>query len=236
MPRLLAMFDQVRIINLVDRLDRRREVMAEIDRIGGFDERITFYPAQRPVDAAGFPNVGARGCFESHLTVLREAQAADVQKLLILEDDFDFVHDVGTIAPRILQQLAATDWNFFYGSHQLEPQGRERLALVPHDEGVLTTAFVAIDRRAIDLLVDWLAAVALRPPGSPDYGPMHVDGAYSVFRRLHPQFTTWAAFPPLGHQRSSRSDITETGMLLDRFALTRPIANVLRRGKNMLKG
>jgi glycosyl transferase family 25 len=236
MPRLLAMFDQVRIINLVDRLDRRREVTAEINRIGGFDERVTFYPARRPTDPAGFPNAGARGCFESHLTALREAQAANVRTLLILEDDFDFVQDIETIGDRILKQLAATDWNFFYGSHQLEAQGREGLALVPHDEGVLTTAFVAIDRRAIDLLVDWLAALALRPPGSPDYGPMHVDGAYSVFRRLHPELKTRAAFPPLGYQRSSRSDITETGMFLDRFALTRPIASFLRRGKNMLKG
>lgn len=236
MPHLLAMFDQVRIINLVDRADRRREVTSEIDRIGGFDARIAFYPAQRPADAGGFPNLGARGCFESHLAVLREAQANEVRKLLILEDDFDFIPTISADGARILKDLAATDWDFFYGSHQLDTRSRTGLAMVPPEEGVLTTAFVAIDRRAIDLLVDWLATMALRPAGSPDYGPMHVDGAYSVFRSIHPELKTYAAFPPLGRQRASRSDITETGMILDRNALTRPLANLLRRIKNKLQG
>jgi len=36
---------------------------------------------------------------------------------------------------------------------------------------------------------------------------MHVDGAYTWFRRTHPTRRTWVALPELGHQRQSRTDI-----------------------------
>jgi glycosyl transferase family 25 len=73
---ILDRFEQVRIVNLVDRPDRRREVIAELDRIGGMAPNISFYDAHRPDDTGGFPSLGARGCFESHLAVLRSARDA----------------------------------------------------------------------------------------------------------------------------------------------------------------
>ena len=47
-----------------------------------------------------------------------------------------------------------------------------------------------------------------RPPGHPDGGPMHIDGAYSTFRVQNPDVVTLIASPNLGWQRSSRSDVT----------------------------
>lgn len=236
MPHLLTMFDRVRIINLADRPDRRSEMTAQIERIGGFDgDRIAFRTVERPADPGGFPSLGARGCFESQLTVLREARDAGAQSLLLFEDDLDFTADVLTRGRLLLDRLAGTDWSFFYGAHRQSPDGRSGLATVAPDEGIVTAAFLAFRGPVLAPLVAWLEGVEAREPGSPDFGPMHVDGAYSVYRALHPELATYAAFPPLGQQRSSRSDITESGMILDRFAATRPLANLLRKARNRLR-
>ncbi|MDO6413394.1 hypothetical protein Q4F19_03275 [Sphingomonas sp. BIUV-7] len=235
MAHLLAMFDQVRIVNLVDRPDRRREVTAQIARVGGFDGgRVAFHTARRPENPGDFPSLGARGCFESQLAVLRNARDSGARKLLLLEDDLDFVGVER--GPAIFNELAKRDWSFFYGAHREEAQGRTGLVRLSPDEVVITASFLAFDGKVIAPLVDWLEAVQQRPAGSPEYGPMHVDGAYSVYRALNPDLETYAAFPPLGRQRSSRSDITQTGMILDRYAATRPIANLLRRGIEHLRG
>jgi hypothetical protein len=63
---------------------------------------------------------------------------------------------------------------------------------------------------------------------------MHVDGAYTVFRGLRPQLASFAAFPALGRQRSSLSDITPTNMFLDQWAATRGLAKIMRRARNWL--
>jgi glycosyl transferase family 25 len=228
-------FEQVRIINLVDRVDRRREMIGELNRLGGLAPNTGFYEARRPLDSGGFPSVGARGCFESHLAVLRAARDAKAQNLLILEDDLDFTRDSRARMSRIVTELFSRHWDFFYGAHLLSANGRRGLVEVPADEPVLTASFIGIAGGVLESLVGFLEALASRPPWSLDYGPMHVDGAYTVFRSLHPELVTLAAFPVLGRQRSSPSDITPSNMLLDRWKATRAIAALLRRGYNRLR-
>jgi hypothetical protein len=228
-------FEQVRIINLVDRPDRRREMIGELNRIGGLAPNIGFFEAHRPTDPGGFPSIGARGCFESQLAVLRSARDANVQSLLLLEDDVDFTRDGRARLSGLLPELFSRRWEFFYGAHLLPANGRRGLADVPPEEPVLTASFVGFAGAVLEPLVDFLEGILMRPPGSPDFGPMHVDGAYTVFRSLHPELVTLAAFPTLGRQRSSPSDITPGHMLLDRWSGTRPLARLLRRGYNALR-
>jgi hypothetical protein len=231
---LFATFDQVRIINLVDRPDRREEMSDQMKRLGGIPTNAAFFDAQRPSDAGGFPNLGARGCFESHLAILRSARAASAKSLLILEDDFDFTRSGLKRAEAVSSALGERDWSFFYGAHLLPAEGRTGLAAVPSHVGLETTSFVATRGAALTALIEFLEGILTRPAGSPDYGPMHVDGAYSVFRRLNPQYATFAAFPPLGHQRSSPSDITPSNALLDRWTGTKALVRSMRRTYNWL--
>lgn len=231
---LFATFSQVRIINLVDRPDRRKEMTSQLSRMGALSANVGFFDARRPTEQGKFPSLGARGCFESQLSVLRSARNEALHSLLILEDDFDFSRDGQREAGRILNGLRSENWDFFYGAHVMPVGNRSGLVPIASDEPVLTASFLAFNQRVIPPLVDFLEAMLLRPAGSADFGPMHVDGAYTVFRMLHPEFRTFAAFPPLGHQRSSRSDITPSNMLLDRWALTRPIGALLRRGYNFI--
>src|SRR5689334_12871580 len=83
-------FDEVRIINLVDREDRRREMSRQLERLGASPANASFFEAHRPVSRGEFPSLGARGCFESHLAVLSGARDRGVETLLLLEDDFEF--------------------------------------------------------------------------------------------------------------------------------------------------
>jgi glycosyl transferase family 25 len=228
-------FDEVRIINLVDRKDRRREIIEQLNRVGGLKSNISFFDAHRPDSAGEFPSLGARGCFESHLSILREARDRKVQTLLILEDDLDFTRDGRTRMEPHFAELASKEWSFFYGAYVMPANGRRGLVEIGADEPVMTTSFVAFRKTAIPELVAFLDAMSKRPAGSADWGPMHVDGAYTVFRKLNPQHRTFAAFPSLGRQRSSPSDVTQSRMILDRWPGTRLIASQVRRGYNWMK-
>ncbi|MCI5210545.1 MAG: hypothetical protein D3910_17540 [Candidatus Electrothrix sp. ATG2] len=68
-------FGKIYVINLPERVDRRREVTAALKRIGiSFAPgKVELFPAIRPTEAAGFPSPGVRGCFLSHLSVLKKA-------------------------------------------------------------------------------------------------------------------------------------------------------------------
>ncbi len=196
----------------------------QIGTLGKFAKAVRFYGAMRPTTAGKFPSVGARGCFESHLHILRRASSAGLQSLLIVEDDFDFSHT--NRAAAVIDRLAETDWDLFYGAHLLPHDTENSVAPVAPDQPVITSSFIGFRGRALPEIVQFLEDMLKRPAGSPDYGPMHVDGAYSVFRMLHPQFRTVAAFPPLGEQRRSRSDITPK--LFDRLPVMKQFAGFLR--------
>jgi hypothetical protein len=228
-------FHEVRIINLVDRPDRRVEMLDQLRRLGGMAPNMRFYEAHRPQDAGGFPSLGARGCFESHLGVLREARDAGVSSLLILEDDFDFYRSGRTTAAALMSRLFEQDWDLFYGAHLLEDDGRRGLVRLAADEPLMTTSFVGFNGRVLNPLIEFLEGVQARPPGSPEFGPMHVDGAYTVFRALHPERSTFAAFPSLGTQRSSPSDVTPRNTILERWVGTRAATHLLRRAHNWMR-
>lgn len=232
MTGLFAQFDQVRIINLMDRLDRRREMEGQLGRVGAGGPNVRFFDAHRPTTEGEFPSLGARGCFESHLAVLREARSSDVRSLLLLEDDFDFSRDGRTRAAELLEKLSALKWDFFYGAHALSTDDGNGLSSIAPDKPVLTASFLAFSGRVLSPLIEFLEGILQRPGGSPEYGPMHVDGAYTIFRQLHPEFITFAAFPPLGRQRSSPSDITPRSLIFDRWKSTHVAVALVRKCYN----
>ena len=89
---VIEYFDRVRIINISSRKDRRLETVEEFTRNGFHidDEKIGFFEAVTPSEGNGFPSVGVRGCFLSHLGVLEEAMRLNLKNILIMEDDIQF--------------------------------------------------------------------------------------------------------------------------------------------------
>jgi hypothetical protein len=229
-PHLFDAFDRICIINLPERLDRRRQVTQELQAQGlkPDGQRVRFFAAQRPGDPGGFPGVGARGCYLSHLEVLRRARADGVQRLLVLEDDVMFkpaLHQAAALGAELL----AASWQIAYPGHTAAPLPGP-LRWHASREPLVCAHCYAVHHSAFDRLIDFLEACLLRPVGHPAGGPMHYDGALSRLRKAQPGLITVLASHSLAGQRSSRSDIIGPSWL-DRL----PLAAALRALKNRLR-
>ena len=210
---VLDYFERIYVINLAHRYDRRREMARQLDEIGlTFDSPgICLFEAVRPESADGFPSIGARGCFLSHLGILKDARERRLDRILILEDDLNFTPDFHAGMNAVVATLKQVDWSIFYGGYAMEPvpqpQNGEAAVLANSGDSIKTTHFIAFRGPAITEAAEFLETVLARPPGHPKGGPMHVDGAYGWFRYEFPSKATWLAVPQLGYQRSSRTDI-----------------------------
>lgn len=205
--------DRAYIISLPSRLDRRREMTGELEAVGmANDDGVRFFDAIRPDDAGGFPSIGARGCFLSHLGVLKEAEADGLDAVAIFEDDIEFADDFTAREALFSKALADKDWSIFYGGWDLDPYtafepGEGVLTQLAPDVAVRCTHFICFRGRAIAGARAFLEELLTRPPGDPKGGPMHVDGAYARFKSTSPAMQCFAASTPLAGQRASRSDI-----------------------------
>lgn len=213
-----ALVDAIYVINLPARTDRRDEMARQLARVGLALDRapVRLFPAVRPDDAGPFPSVGARGCFLSHLGVLRDAAARGSDPILILEDDADFTRAFVSDGRDLAAALAGAQWNICYLGHAVKGPVPERTAghvlneVAPATAVGLTHAML-LDAAAIAAAVPYLEAQMARPGGDPAGGPMHVDGSYSWLRHDRPDLRTLATRDQWIVQRASRTDIHATG-------------------------
>lgn len=226
---LQQIFDRIYIINLKSRSDRRRRIAAEMKQISAEidGERIQFFEAIRPESAGDFPSIGARGCFYSHLGAIRRAEKESRGAFLILEDDVVFARDFEKTTAPAFTEITEKPWDVFYGGYDKISVGDGAAFPVDAETAILTAHCVGFKAELASTLADYLEAMASRPPKSGEGGPMHVDGAYSWFRRAHPDLTTLAASKPLAYQSASRSDITPSGPL-DNVPVIRDIVQLAR--------
>ena len=236
---LTDIFDRTYVLNLPERADRRREVSATLRSVGMIwtPGQVELFTAIRPDSPEPFRSVGARGCYLSHLGMLKKAREIGVQRLLVLEDDVDLDIGLADQAGVLLDRLQHDDWGIAYLGHLLPPLEAipkfGTLATVDSSLAIGTTHCYAVHGQIFDLLINFLELVLSRPPGHPDGGPMHVDGAYSMFRRQNPSVLTLVARPNLGWQRSSSSDISTRW--IDQAPLIRDVVRVARLVKRQLK-
>ncbi len=230
-------FERICIINLPSRPDRLREVLVDLNsaHILDNDPRLRIFPGVRPENAGAFPSLGAHGCFLSHLGVLREAKAAGVENVLLLEDDLALEAGARLPQPELVKVLCEGNWDFAYLGH-VEDSGD--LTAPPTwtttDKPLVCAHFLAFNRRVLPALVEYLEDCLQRPAGHPDGGPMHVDGAYSMFRQRNPGLVTLMCMPSLGGQRSSRSDIHDNRWF-DRLPVFREAAGLARMIINFMR-
>jgi glycosyl transferase family 25 len=216
-------FDRIRIINLVHRTDRRREMEHELAKVGLVnDPRVAFFPAVKSTQSAPFNSSGARGCFLSHLKVLQEAAEAG-ERLLILEDDCDFLPEISDYQPQ-------GEWDVFYGGYHANDPAN------PHDSDIIGSHFMGFSAPAVKAAAAFLTAhldldtppdprAAAEPGFDPTTKPS-VDGAYVWFRRSRPDLPT--VFSQIAAQRASRTDIGYQKWF-DRYPIIRDLAGFARR-------
>lgn len=231
--------DRLYVINLEDRTDRRRDMVSELERIGWQADSpdVEFFAAIKPDSADTFPSIGARGCFLSHLGVLRDARRRELQTFLILEDDAAFTAECRAHLGAVLAGLDTADWAIAYLGHRIDPEDLPGPAAargvhwraLPSETRVETTHAMLIHQCAAGPLIDYLERMMTRPAGHPEGGPMHVDGAYNWFRRDHPEFPTLVTPRQYVVQRASKSDIAPPS-LKDRV----PFIGIFRSLRNYL--
>ncbi len=231
-PRLLTLFEHVFIVNLEFRTDRRQE-MAEQLRLIGLSlahPQITLFPAVRPENPGKWPSIGARGCFMSHLLTLREARSMGLGTVLILEDDLDWSSCFLSDGAAMLSRLEQAEWDFVHGGYEDGATGQPELNPVLAETGLQMTHFIGL-KGNINQIEAYLTAMTERQAGDPQGGPMHVDGAYSWYRKVFPQTRSWIYQPAIGIQRASRTDIHDLKWF-DRIPVVSGIVGLLRKLKN----
>lgn len=231
MSHPLEYFQNIFIINLPERKDRRREMEAELREIGYSPEKVTWFAAIRPSEAGDFESIGARGCFMSHLSVLKTGMSSGFERMLILEDDCAFESDFVSRLSAIVDALSGREWDVFYaGGAPVEPLApSDGLNVVPPENAVRLAHCIGFNGPAIWRACNYIELQLSRPYGHANGGPMHVDGSYS-WARKELQLITLIADPIICRQRSSRSDIAELP-LWDRVPVVRDAVQFLRTVK-----
>jgi hypothetical protein len=209
---LLDYFPRAVVINLPERTDRRADVERELASVDMTlaPGRVEVFPGIRPTSAGEFPSVGVRGCYLSHLGVLRAALEQGAPSVLVFEDDVTFSPLLRERADDLVRGLVEREWDFFYLGHllRLERVTTTALGLAEWSGPILLAHAYAVHGRVLPRLVAFLEAALTRPAGSLEGGPMFPDGALNFFRAANPDVRTLVASPSLASQRSSRSDIT----------------------------
>ncbi len=234
--KIIEYFDRTVIINLPERLDRRTETIQEFKRIGWpiQNNKINFFNATRPTEAAGFPSIGARGCLLSHLNAIKKAKNDGCSNILILEDDISFLSNINSITNEILKLLPNTNWGFLYLGHEYTSALQPTEILVKITTPLPLTHCYAVNSIIFDKFIAFLEELQTRKPGDPLGGPMHYDAAISTFRIQNPDINTYIVNPSLGYQRSSRTDLRELSYW-DKSPILSPFIAFIRKMKNVFR-
>ncbi|MCF8383080.1 MAG: glycosyltransferase family 25 protein [Chlorobium sp.] len=229
-------FQKTAIINLPERKDRRTETIAECKRINCTidNHKTAFFPAVKPAEPAGFPSIGVRGCFLSHMEVIRQAQQYQLGNILVMEDDIAFTPSANAILAEAMLELAGKEWGFLYLGHEYPVDSSRKERLLAIHEPLLLAHCYAVNSTIFQSFLAFLEQLLQRPPGHPDGGPMHYDGAISTFRMQNPGITTYILNPSIAYQRSSRTDLHEIS-LWDRMPFLSPFIKSMRTLKNTMK-
>jgi glycosyl transferase, family 25 len=183
----------------------------------------------------GFPTLGARGCFLSHLGVLEDSIRNGLRSVLIFEDDMNFIEDFLERSARLESELKNIEYGFFYGGHNFVTPpsvvGDRGWVFVEPASQVGLSHFIGLKGDAISSAANYLRAMLSRVAGDAAGGPMHVDGAYNWFRRAYPQYGTIAAIPEICYQRASRTDIHDL-VWFDKMPFIRDLIAFIRRRRN----
>jgi len=139
--------DKIYCINLKERTDRRRDLLANAKQYN--IKNIFFFDAVKHKE-------GWRGCLLSHFNILKDAKKNGYNKILILEDDCDF-----TSKPEFDTKQLPKDWDMLYlGANVVEVLDKDNYKNIMKKTWVkvscLTTSCMIIHKKAIDKLIKLL--------------------------------------------------------------------------------
>lgn len=189
-----TLFGDVYYINLERRTDRRKEMEAELQKLGITDAKRFNAIERQP---------GIVGCGYSHLAVLKEAKARGLPSVLILEDDFESV-----VPPEVfwdtLRRFSESGEPYdvlmlaYYAPHT---SPKDNLVVKVLEAQTASAYVVHCDfyDKLIELY-EWAMPELVRT------GEHWTYANDQVWKRLQPAARWYAFQPRLGKQRASWSD------------------------------
>lgn len=205
-------FDHVCVINLDSRPDRWQAMQSQFERLGVAGNIQRFAAVRPPADIVDRPELAPLrafllkadgesehlpaklratwGCTQSHLEVIRLAQASGWPQVLVLEDDCELEPYSLPVLRRVARQLEGQSWDMIYLGGTYKKGGRFRRHSANLDEVGrirLAHAYLVHER-----LYGRILAEAERA-GLP------IDWYYS--ERLQPQVRSFMVRPVLAYQR-----------------------------------
>ncbi|WP_414625212.1 glycosyltransferase family 25 protein [Calothrix sp. CCY 0018] len=228
--KFIEFFDRIYVINLPSRKDRRREIERELKNAGMpfTSGKVELFPAIKPENSEPFYSIGCKGCFLSHLNVLKQAKMQGLKNVLIVEDDLEIAEYFQQYEDVILAELIQTNWDIVHFGYCDSPEKDVSLPIFQSFSGeIIGTQFYAVHEKVYDQLINFFEVLLQRPAGHPDGGPMSPDGVFNVFKWQYPDITRLIAVPSFGGQRSSRSDVSPSWF--DQLPILKTFVESLRK-------
>jgi GR25 family glycosyltransferase involved in LPS biosynthesis len=203
-------FDKIICINLKRRPDRWAEMEIQLKKhnirairfeaVDGNPMKWKPYKGCFEGKMQSFP--GNMGCIASHVNIYKMAKENKWKRVLIIEDDCDFIDNLNEIFNNSINSLPG-DWDLLYFGGVHETRGG---VFVPEkiDEHfvkakrIITTTCYAIKETAYDLAIKTILK-------DEPYFYTAIDGYLGAY--IQPNCVTYSYHPPVAWQRASYSDI-----------------------------
>lgn len=191
--RLNTYFDKIYCINLKNRTDKWAECLREFRKHGLEVERFCAVDGRKNYQSCGL-SPGEAGCSLSHAKILEEFYNSNLERILILEDDIEFIADLTTeFSKRIIE---VPDWELLYlgGTHMEQPSKVNNY--FSRARKTYTTSHYGIRRSVVPLVIEEIRRL-----------DRQVD---VVLADKQPTTNAYVFTPAIAWQRPSFSDIHHT--------------------------
>lgn len=200
---LNSYFDKIYCINLDRRPDRWQEceeIFAKQDLIVERISAVDGNPDPANIRMTATDNrvitPGTIGCAMSHLKVVQQAKSENLSKILILEDDIDFIENVNQKFEEYIL-FVPNSWQLLYtggnhlGHHNVKTINQHCVRIF----NTYTTHFIGMRSTLFDTMINRIPSHITNP----------IDVIYAEWQR---QFESYCIVPHLSWQRTSFSDIS----------------------------
>ena len=203
MVRFFEHIDKIIYINLDSREDRKHEILEEFRRLQIPEDKIIRFTAIR------HETEGAIGCSQSHIAVLKMAMENNWKNYMVLEDDFNFIHDavfIDHVFDHFFTQFPGDSWdvlNLARGFHQDFTDAHVKYIQKVFD--VSTTSGFVVNRHFYNTLLPNFIKGFEHLCREPKNHPMYCVDRY--WNRIMALSNWYITNPSVGYQRTGHSSI-----------------------------
>ena len=202
---IMDFVDKVFVINLKNRVDRKKEIIKELEKVKITDYEI--FSVEKPTieelnkwnpnfikEKILSERLGAFGCLRSHFEIIREAKKRKYKNILILEDDAEFKENFNFKDINEQYNLIKNNFGLLYISSSINRKNKINNKIVKVILATTTCAYI-INEKLINFICD--------------YDWTKIDDEIDVwyYRVIQKKFNCYAFSPILIKQRNSYSDI-----------------------------